>query len=282
MKLFIKLWCLGLIIAASPGMANAQTRIWAGEVRSKSASTGGTEAGVVRKETGTLKLKSTGKHSNHPIKAASRSHPEPKAKTKLKTRTKLGTQSRVDPLVQKKVQRSDNQQQSSNSSISADRAKASWQEIEGALRPAKLVVLCEKFAKEFATSNYAGEVAAIAASARRAIEIQHTAGLSGDFFEDAVGDGTYRASLRSAVRGDKEAAYRISQAYKNGASGVVASTRRMEQWLRFSAELGSGRASWEISEMYNRGGFVADAARFEQKALDLGYRPGPRLPTRGY
>lgn len=150
------------------------------------------------------------------------------------------------------------------------------------LRPAKLIVLCEAFANEFPASERGKVVEAVGTSARRAIEIQRTAGLSGDFFEDVVGDGAYRENLHGAVRGNKAAAYEIAMAYKNGNSGVVASARRKEQWLRFSAELGNGKASWELSEIYNRGGFVADAARFEQKALELGYRPAPRLPTRGY
>lgn len=228
------------------------------------------------------KLKSTGKDSIRPIQAATHGHPRPKVTARHKTSAKPGTKSRIDHAPRKKALRSDVQQQPSNPGISADRAKSRWQEIEGTLRPTKLIELCEKFAVEFAGGEYAERVAAIELSARRAIEIQHIAGLSGDIFEDAVGDDAYRGSLRGAVRGDKDAAYEIALAYKNGTSGVAASERRMEQWLRFSAELGSGRASWELSQIYNRGGFVADAARFEQRALDLGYRPAPRLPTRAY
>lgn len=157
-----------------------------------------------------------------------------------------------------------------------------WQKIQTVLRPASLIVLCEEFQRDLPTSQYSRQVKRIEASARHAIEIQRSAGLSGDFFEDAVGDDGYRESLRKAVRGDKDAAYGIALAYKKGSLGVAASARRTEQWLRFSAELGNGLASWELAKIYNRNGLVADAARFEQKALDLGYRPPPRLPTRGY
>jgi hypothetical protein len=44
----------------------------------------------------------------------------------------------------------------------------------------------------------------------------------------------------------------------------------MEQWLHISAGLGNGLASWELAEYYNYGGRVADAARFEKRALELG------------
>lgn len=154
--------------------------------------------------------------------------------------------------------------------------------VYSVLQPSRLIKLAEECEQEFPASQFAGELRSVATGARQALEIQRSTGLSGDFFEDSVGDAAYRENLGKAVRGDKDAAYRIAVAYRAGISGVVASSRRMEQWLRFSAELGSGQASWELAEFYNYGGFVADAARFEKKALDLGYRPPFRLPTRGY
>lgn len=156
------------------------------------------------------------------------------------------------------------------------------QGIQAVLQPARLIKLAEGCEQDFPGSQFAGELRRIATGARQALEIQRATGLSGDFFEDSVGDAAYRENLGKAVRGDKDAAYRIAVAYRAGVSGVAASSRRMEQWLRFSAELGSGQASWELAEFYNYSGFVADAARFEKKALDLGYRPPFRLPTRGY
>lgn len=157
-----------------------------------------------------------------------------------------------------------------------------WQTIQSARQPARLLRLIGEFEQRFPHSDYAERARSLAAGAARALEIQRAVGLSADFFEDAVDDSAYQDNLRGAVRGDMNAAYRIAVAYRDGTLGVAASPRRMEQWLRFSAELGHGRASWELAEIYNRGGFVADAARFEKKALDLGYPAPPRLPTRGY
>ena len=120
------------------------------------------------------------------------------------------------------------------------------------------------------------------AGARQALESQRSAGLSGDLFDEVAGDKDYRDDLSKALRGDKDAAHRIAMDYRTGKSGVSVNLRRTEQWLRFSAELGNGIASFELSEIYNQLGQVGDAARFEKKALDLGYRPPPRLATRGY
>jgi len=58
--------------------------------------------------------------------------------------------------------------------------------------------------------------------------------------------------------------------------------RRLEQWLRFAAQLGNGIASWQLAEIYSLRGQQGDAARYESRAIELGYRPPPRLSNRGY
>ena len=156
------------------------------------------------------------------------------------------------------------------------------QQIQSALQPSRLIRLVDECERDFPASQFALEIRRIATAARLALDIQRSTGLSGDFFEESIGDEAYRANLGKAVRGDKDAAYSLALAYRAGISGVAANTRRMEQWLRFAAELGSGVASWELAEFYNYSGFVADAARFEKKALDQGYRAPFRLPSRGY
>lgn len=157
-----------------------------------------------------------------------------------------------------------------------------WEALLTTLRPARLIRLCEDFEKDFPGSEYTQQIRVTIAGAQQALESQRSARLSGDLFEESAGDKGYRDDLIKALRGDKDAAHRIAIAYRDGTSGVAASPRRAEQWLRFSAELGNGIASWELSEIYNQSGLVGEAARFEKKALDLGYRPPPRLATRGY
>ncbi len=161
-------------------------------------------------------------------------------------------------------------------------AAVRWREIQITARPARLIALCEEYERDFPGSRFVRQVADIAARARTAQDIQRSVGLSSESFDDAAGDSDYREDLLKVVNGDKDAAYRIAMAYHSGLSGLAVSPRRMEQWLRISAELGNGQASWALAEKFNNNGFVADAARFEKLALALGYRPPVRLPSRGY
>ncbi|MCF8178359.1 MAG: hypothetical protein K9J74_07610 [Sulfuritalea sp.] len=157
-----------------------------------------------------------------------------------------------------------------------------WRQIQTTAQPARLMELCEKFEHDFPGSGLARKIADMLEHGRRTLEIQRNVGFSSEGFDDMAGDSDYRKNLIGAVHGDKEAAYRIAMAYREGQSGLAVNPRRMEQWLRFSAELGSGRASWTLAENFNNTGFVADAARYEKLAQTLGYRPPLRLPSRGY
>lgn len=157
-----------------------------------------------------------------------------------------------------------------------------WQAIQETLRPASLIRLCQDFERDFPASEFSQQIRVTISGAQQALDSQRSARISGDLFVEAAGDKGYRDDLLKALRGDKDAAHRIAIAYRDGVSGVAANLRRTEQWLRFAAELGNGIASWELSEIYNQSDQVGDAARFEKKALDLGYRPPPRLATRGY
>jgi hypothetical protein len=157
-----------------------------------------------------------------------------------------------------------------------------WQTIQATLRPTTLIRLCKEFERDYPGSEFSQQIRVTIAGAQQALESQRSARLSSDLFTEAVGNKDYRDDLLKALRGDKDSAHRIAIAYRDGTSGVTVNPRRTEQWLRFAAELGNGIASWELSELYNQSGQVGDAARFEKMALDLGYRPPPRLATRGY
>jgi TPR repeat protein len=160
--------------------------------------------------------------------------------------------------------------------------EARWLAVQDTLRPRSLVRLAEDFVRDFPGSRYVPTARAIIAGARQALKAQRVAGLTSDALEEKGGDASYRDDLKKALRGDKDSAYRIALMYLDGTHGLHKAARRVEQWLRFAAELGNGTASWRVSQIYSRRGQIADAARYERRAVELGYRPPPRLSNRGY
>ena len=157
-----------------------------------------------------------------------------------------------------------------------------WTEISSVRRPSRIVELCVSFQRDYPHSTHRDEARALEAGASRAVTIKREVGLSGEFFETTRGDAAFDARLLGAARGDAEAAYGVAIAFGDGRSSVSASLYRHEQWLRFAAELGHARASWDLAQIYNAYGRVADAAHFEKRATELGYKPPPRLSNRDY
>lgn len=162
------------------------------------------------------------------------------------------------------------------------RREACREKIESTSVPAQIVRIAEECSGLATGSEFGAGMRRLAESARRVVDAQHSAGLSTDLFEGAKGNPPVRELMYRIARGDMEAAYLLAQLHKPEANVVATSSRRMEQWLRVAAELGHGKASWELAEYYNYRGMVADAARFERKSVELGFQPGVRLPSRGY
>ena len=264
-----------LAMVLGVGVAFGQNRNWTGEIPPVAPAGGGAAAGVAGDTADRPKPKALAKKDVRKVQPRLRAKPKSQPELQLKAQTKVKFQA--------KSSRVDRNPPTASVSTQTPGIEQCWQQIEAISQPARIIRLSEECGRDFPDdSRYAANIRDVAAHARRALDIQRSIGLSGDFFEDSIGDASFRSNLGKAVRGDKDAAYLIALAYRLGTSGVVASSRRMEQWLHFAAELGSGLASWELAEHYNYGGLVADAARFEKRAIELGYRPPFRLPTRGY
>lgn len=159
--------------------------------------------------------------------------------------------------------------------------EAQWQQLRRATDPELVVKLSEEFQHDYPGSRYRQANLAIQAGAHRFLRAQREARLSSEAIDDPAGKGSYRADLVQALRGGKDAAYRVALMYRKGSQGLAKDEQRSAQWLRIAAELGNGRASWEVANIYNRDGAMAEAARFEAKAVRDGFRIPPRLPNRG-
>lgn len=156
-----------------------------------------------------------------------------------------------------------------------------WQKLQQTLHPEVVISLSEAFQRDYPQSRHRQANLKIQDGARKALRAQHEARLSSDALDDPAGDRAYRGDLTQALRGNKDAAYRIALMYQKGTHGLAKDPQRGTQWLRVAAELGNGRASWEVANIYNRDGKMAEAAKFEAKAARDGFRIPPRMPNRG-
>ena len=155
-----------------------------------------------------------------------------------------------------------------------------WQEIQQTVLPELLIQRSAVFRMDFPKSRYAQANRKIHVGAQKALRAQQEAKLSSDAVEDPTGDQAYRNELIPAMRGSKDAAYRVAKMYEKGTHGLAKDPHRAEQWLRIAAELGLGKASWEVANIYNRNGQMADAAKFETRAVRDGFVIPPRVPNR--
>lgn len=157
-----------------------------------------------------------------------------------------------------------------------------WEEILKARRPSSIVALCDSFGFDFPDSPRAEQAWKMSFGAYRAMRIKSEVGLSGEFFEAHLGDAALDEAIRAAARGEPESAFKVARAFASGKSGVAANPYRHEQWLRFAADLGHAQAAWDLSQRLNVQGLVAEAAHYEARARENGYKPAPRLSNRDY
>jgi TPR repeat protein len=100
--------------------------------------------------------------------------------------------------------------------------------------------------------------------------------------ESGIGDEAFRIEESKALQGDKHAAFRVAAMFREGSNGVPRDEHKMLRWLRHSSELNNGIASYQLYLHYLNRGLDRDAVHYENRALQQGYVPPPRLdPRRG-
>lgn len=143
-----------------------------------------------------------------------------------------------------------------------------------ALLPGDVKRSAEGFLQAYPNSRYNAQVRVALAGADDAIGALSSpfVRLSVSAFQTTKGDEFFMTDLRKALRGDKDAAERISLMYRNGHNGISQNLQRGEQWLRYSALLGNAIACYELYRSLAEKG-DPDAEFFGPEAVRLGYRP---------
>ena len=152
-----------------------------------------------------------------------------------------------------------------------------WAVIERTIEPAERAKLLKAFIDRHPQSRFlqAAQVqlerAAISEAANEKTRVQ---------IEKDVGDSEFRSDQAKALDGDKDAAYRVAQMFKDGTNSLRRDERRTVQWLRLASELGNGIASYQLYLYYRDRKLDREAVRYENAAREQGYTPPPRLDTR--
>ncbi len=88
---------------------------------------------------------------------------------------------------------------------------------------------------------------------------------------------TANEDLRKAALGDKDAAFRVAKVYERPDATPGPELDRYAGWLQFAARLGNARAAYELALLYRRLDQPTLAAKFEGRAIELGFTPPPAL-----
>jgi hypothetical protein len=160
--------------------------------------------------------------------------------------------------------------------------KERFDAISSLIYPRQVLKACAEFIRDFGASDYRPSVLARQYEAEKTIKaLAAVPSLSAETLvtPDPNGDRIYRQDLRKAsVEGDKDASQRIAWMYRDGTNGLSVNRLRQQDFLRLSAELGNGIASFEIYEILRRTD-NRDAAYFLEKAKKFGYPIAKDLPS---
>ena len=88
---------------------------------------------------------------------------------------------------------------------------------------------------------------------------------------------TANEDLRRAALGDKDAALRVAKVYERPDVTPGPELDRYIGWLQFAARLGNEKAAYELALLYRKLDQPALAAKFEARAIELGFKPPPAL-----
>lgn len=159
---------------------------------------------------------------------------------------------------------------------------ADWGRLQAAQWPPDVLRLAGEFLQRHPDAERSRRLGAEVAQdgARQAAEILRRPDVllnRGAFgTAEAVRGEAYETDVRKAGRGDKDAAARVGRQWAT-ADRLGPARSRYEGWMQLAAELGNGIASYELARHFRRQDQPQAAARWEARAIELGYTPPPTL-----
>ena len=146
------------------------------------------------------------------------------------------------------------------------------EQLLSATWPADIVRIATDYRRRFPRGPIAADAASRgerAARAQRVVESKDV-NLSRKAFAAAVGVPALRADAERALLADPAAALRIAHAYRDGQDTPAEPMAHVE-WLRYAAALDDPAANYELSRHYRQDGQMPMAAKYESRAVELGF-----------
>jgi hypothetical protein len=146
------------------------------------------------------------------------------------------------------------------------------EQVLSATWPDDVVRLASDYRYRFPRGASADVVAARGKSAARARQAlaSKDVNLSRNAFAAAAGAPALRADAERALLADADAALRIAQAYRDG-QNAQAEPGVFVGWLHYAAALDGPEANYALSLHYRQQGQMAMAAKYQSRAVELGF-----------
>lgn len=162
-------------------------------------------------------------------------------------------------------------------------AAAANPESEGALRqklqqavwPADIVRLADQYLSRYPSAAWAGSASALRERAGMTMVVlkRNDVRLYRSAFQPASDAGAIQDDVRRAALGDIAAAVRLAHLHQRGDAGMAQDMNRYVGWLQYASMLGDDRASYELALHFRREAQPVLAAKYEARAVELGFTP---------
>lgn len=148
-------------------------------------------------------------------------------------------------------------------------------ELQQAVWPADIVRLADQYLARYPAGSGAGDASELRERAGQTAVVlkRNDVRLYRSAFQPADAHAEVHEDLRRAALGDAAAAVRLAHRHQRGEDGVARDANRYVGWLQYASMLGDERASYELALHFRRDAQPVLAAKYEARAVELGYTP---------
>lgn len=149
------------------------------------------------------------------------------------------------------------------------------QELQQAVWPADIVRLADQYLSRYPSAAWAGSASALRERAGMTMVVlkRNDVRLYRSAFQPASDASAIQDDVRRAALGDIAAAVRLAHLHQRGDAGMAQDMNRYVGWLQYASMLGDDRASYELALHFRREAQPVLAAKYEARAVELGFTP---------